>query len=105
MAKIEPPELEKSYPEPTMFGVMPASGFYLRHLRNLEMSHVEIANAAPDARPSFYLSDVERADFFAVTAPRGADGAFALRNVKDLRVSWSRAAADTALSSAENKMM
>ncbi len=105
MAKIEPPELENKYPEPSMFGAMPASGFFLRHMRNVEMSHVEIANATPDARPAFYLTDVKRADFFAVTAPRGADGAFALRGVKDLRIGWSRAAADTALSSADNKML
>ena len=31
-----------------MFGTMPSSGFFLRHIRNLEMSHVEIANT--DAR-------------------------------------------------------
>jgi polygalacturonase len=105
MAKIEPPELESKYPEPSMFGAMPASGFFLRHMRNVEMSHVEIANATFDARPAFYLTDVERADFFAVTAPRGTDGAFALRGVKDLRIGWSRAAADTTLSNADNKML
>ena len=69
------------------------------------MSHVEIANTAPDARPAFHLSDVERADFFAVTAPRNARGAFALHGVKDLRIGWSRAAADTTLSIADNKMI
>jgi polygalacturonase len=105
MAKIEPPELENKYPEPSMFGAMPASGFFMRHLRNLEMSHVEIANTTPDARPAFSLTDVERADFFAITAPRGTDGAFALRGVKDLRIGWSRAAADTTLSSADSKML
>jgi hypothetical protein len=40
---------------------------------------------------------VERADFFAVTAPRNAEGAFALHDVKDLRIGWSRAAADKVL--------
>jgi hypothetical protein len=84
-----------------MFGTMPASGFFLRHVRNLEMSHVEIANATPDARPAVYLHDVERADFFAITAPRtaapGGTGAFALHKVRDLRIGWSRAADDTTL--------
>ncbi|MDE3148229.1 MAG: glycoside hydrolase family 28 protein, partial [Acidobacteriota bacterium] len=105
MAQIQPPERENGYPEPGMFGPMPASGFFLRHMRNLEMSHVEIANAAADARPAFYLMDVERADFFAITAARGANGAFALHDVKDLRVGWSRAAADAALSSVDSKML
>jgi hypothetical protein len=75
-AQVQPPEFENKYPEPGMFGAMPASGFFLRHMRNVEMSHVEIANATPDARPAFYLTDVERADFFAVTAPRNAGRSF-----------------------------
>jgi polygalacturonase len=105
MAQIQPPELEAAYPEPRMFGPMPASGFFLRHVRNVEMSHVEIANATADARPAFYLADVERADFFAVTAPHGADGAFALHDVKNLRIGWSRAAADATLDRVDNKML
>jgi polygalacturonase len=104
-AKVAVPELETGYPEPGRFGVIPASGFFLRHMKNLEMSHVEVANQTSDARPAFYLSSVERADFFAVTAPRGADGAFALHDVKDLRIGWSRAAADTTLDSIDDKML
>jgi len=88
-----------------MFGQVPSSGFFLRHIRNLEMSHVEISNATPDARPAFYLSGVDRADFFSITAPRSADGAFALNDVKDLRIGWSRAAADVVLASVDNKTL
>jgi polygalacturonase len=96
------PEFETKYPDPSMFGVTPASGFFLRHLRNLEMSHVEVANASPDARPAFYLSEVERADFFAITAPKEA---FALHQVKDLRIGWSRATADITLANVDNKTL
>ncbi len=102
-AAIKPPEKEDSYPEPSMFGQIPSLGFFLRHVRNVEMSHVELATVSPDARPAFYLDDVSRADFFAITAPRAADGNFALNNVKDLRIGWSRAAADTTISSADQK--
>jgi polygalacturonase len=104
-AQIQPPELESNYPEPGMFGPMPASGFFLRHVRNIEMSHVEVASIRPDARPTFYLKDVERADFFAVTAPHGSAGAFALHDVRDLRIGWSRAAADTISTSVDNKTL
>ncbi len=104
-AKAHVTEQEDNYPDPARFGTTPSSGFFLRHMRNLEMSHVEIASTLPDARPAFYLNDVERADFFAITAPRTADGAFILQNVKDLRIGWSRAAADTTLSSVENKTL
>ena len=68
-ASLVPPEAERSYPDPTMFGPMPAQGFFLRHLRNLELSHVEIAPMTKDERPSFVLQNVERADFLAITAP------------------------------------
>ncbi len=104
-AAIEVPENENKYPEPNMFGSLPASGFFLRHMRNLEMSHVEVASLAPDARPVFQLADVERADFFAITAPRPAGGVFALNNVRDLRIGWSRAAADTVLAAADHKLI
>ena len=49
---------------------IPAHGFYFRHVnRNLEMSHIEISPIKPDARTSFYLQGVDRADFLAMTAP------------------------------------
>jgi hypothetical protein len=44
---------------------------------------------------------VRRADFFAVTAPPQPN--FALRNVSDLRILWSRAAKDTTLASVTNQ--
>jgi polygalacturonase len=102
-AALRPEEKPDEYPEQAMFGPMPAQGFFLRHLRNLEMSHVEIAAAAPDARPSFYLEDVHRADFLAVTAK--APGAFALHGVTDLRIKWSRAAKDVELASIEQQLL
>jgi hypothetical protein len=104
-AQRQVPEGVNDYPEPGRFGVTPSSGFYLRHMRNLEMSHVEIANATADARPAFYLHDVNRVDFFAITAPPNNGNTFALHNVKDLRIGWSRAAADTTLASADNRTM
>jgi polygalacturonase len=104
-AQRQVPEEENGYPEPGRFGITPSSGFFLRHMRNLEMSHVEIANVSSDARPAFYLDDVNRADFFAITAPPNNGNAFALHAVKDLRVGWSRATADTTLATADNKTL
>ena len=104
-ATAEPAEMADKYRVPNMFGTTPAYGFFLRHMRNLEMSHVEVHPAAADVRPAFFLSDVERADFFAITAPRGTEGAFALHNVKDMRVGWSRAAADATLDHADSRMV
>ena len=95
------PEREDGYPELSSFGATPSNAFYIRHLKNLEMSHIEVAPAAADPRPAFYLEDVNRADFFAVTAPGSPN--FSLHNVTDLRIHWSRAAKDTALAKADNQ--
>ncbi len=92
-AAREPYEGVDQYPDPERFGSTPAHGFYLRHMHRLEMSHVEVRPAAPDARPAFSLTDVNRADFFAITAPTDPP-AFSLHRVKDLRILFSRAAPD-----------
>ena len=49
-----------------MFGDIPATGFFLRHIRNLEMSNVEIATETSDARPAFWLKSVESTGFFPI---------------------------------------
>lgn len=97
------PEMEDGYPELSKFGPTPSNAFYIRHLKNLEMSHVEIAPEKPDARPAFWLEDVQRADFFAITAP--AQKSFVLKKVSDLRILWSRAAKDTTLATAEDETL
>jgi polygalacturonase len=99
---IKVPELEDAYPELLRFGPTPTHGFFIRHLERLEMSHVEIAPANPDPRPAFWLEDVHRADFFAVTAPSGQPN-LSLHGVTDLRVGWSRAAKDATLARADNQ--
>jgi polygalacturonase len=104
-AKIVMPEKEAAYPDPPMFGhTTPSQGFFLRHINRLEMSHVEVAPAQPDQRPSFYLEGVNRADFIAVTAPT-SPAAFALHKVTDLRIAISRAAKDAQLESADDKTL
>jgi polygalacturonase len=100
---IQVPELVDGYPELLRFGPTPANGFFIRHLKHLEMSHVEIAPETADARPAFWLEDVERADFFAITAPVQPN--FALRKVSDLRILWSRAAKDANVAAVEDQTL
>src|ERR1017187_4550979 len=100
---IQVPEMEDGYPELSSFGPTPSHGFLIRHLKNLEMSHVEIAPANADPRPAFWLQDVHRADFFAVTAPSQAN--FELRDVTDLRIAWSRAAKDANVRTTSNETL
>ncbi len=103
-ALLRPPENEAKYPDPNMFGPMPAQGFFFRHVRNLEMSHIEIQPMVPDLRPAMVLEDVNRADFYAITAPATVKN-FALRNVADLRIFMSRAGGDTVLSAAADQLI
>ena len=53
------PEQEKLYPEPWMFGTIPASGLYLRHLRGVTIDDVHFHFAQPDERPLIVTDDVE----------------------------------------------
>ena len=52
-------EKEKAYPEATMWGNLPAKGFYLRHTRNIHFDRIEVHTDAPDARPDFVRSDTD----------------------------------------------
>ena len=52
-------EKEKDYPEATMWGVLPARGFFVRHARNVEFHRVEIVTDQPDQRPDYILIDCE----------------------------------------------
>ena len=45
-----PEELPDAYPEPSMFGVLPAWGLWVRHARGLTIDRLVLATAAPDAR-------------------------------------------------------
>jgi polygalacturonase len=93
-AAIQVPEKENAYPEPGMLGTLPTHGFYFRHVNRLEMSHVEVRPMTPDARPSIYLDDVHRADFYAITAPANPP-AFSINKSSDIRILMSRAAPDS----------
>jgi polygalacturonase len=84
MARVRPEENELGYPEATMFGDLPSTGFFVRHARNVEMSNIEIAVAAPDPRPAIWLDDVAGVDLSRVKVPKGPD-AVSLHSVTELR--------------------
>lgn len=93
LTKIDVPEKEDAYPEPGMLGTLPTYGFYFRHVKRLEMNHVEVRPMKPDARPAIYTDDVQRADFSFITAP-SEPAAFSFNKTTDVRVMMSRAAKD-----------
>lgn len=63
-AKLSPLENEVLYPEPWMFGTIPASGFFIRHAKNVELNNVQIDFKTKDYRPSLWLDDVDGCRLF-----------------------------------------
>ena len=51
------PEKESDYPEFSMFGELPAWGFYIRHVAGLEMKNVALKLKTADYRPAFVFDD------------------------------------------------
>ena len=53
------PEQITKYPEFSMFGELPAYGFYLRHAKSITMKNVKMTLEAEDYRPAIVADDVE----------------------------------------------
>lgn len=105
-ASIIVPEKENVYPEPTMFGTMPSYGFYIRHVKDLEMSHVEVEYVKDDSRPAFALNDVAGADFLRIKAQHAAGvPVFSLNRVEDFEIDLSRPLPATYLAQVEQKQI
>lgn len=82
-AALQPPEKEKEYPEPSMFGPMPAYGFYIRHVDGIEMENIKVRYMTTDLRPPFVLNEVKNADFQDVQAQREPQvPMFVLQNIE-----------------------
>jgi polygalacturonase len=97
-AVADPPELENAYPEPSMFGTLPAYGFFMRHAERVTIDNVEVRYGQQDTRPAIVLRDVVDADFHHDRADKAPDVAtFALDAVDDFRVTTSRPVPDTHL--------
>ena len=59
------PENEKGYPEFTMFEELPSWGFYVRHVKGIQMHNVKLRLQEDDFRPAFVfdrVSDVRLSD-------------------------------------------
>jgi polygalacturonase len=54
----QPPELPNAYPEPSMFGVTPAWGLWVRRARGVRLDHIVLETAQPDAREPMQFDDV-----------------------------------------------
>ena len=52
------PEMIGDYPEPMLFGPLPAWGLYARHVTGLQLRDIQLRTLSADARPPVVLEDV-----------------------------------------------
>ena len=67
------PENEKQYPEPAKMGIMPAYGFFIRHVKGIKFNNVEVSYLGKEVRPAIILDDVKDIELFRVITKPVAD--------------------------------
>jgi len=84
-AKKEIPEKPEAYPASFMYGILPAYGFFCRHLRNLNFHNISISYENEDARPALYCENIQglNIDSFNADISPEANAVFVFNNVKD----------------------
>jgi polygalacturonase len=68
-ARREVPEMESGYPEPELFGVLPAWGLFARHVAHLVVRGMDLGTDDADERPAIALDDVSGARLSDVDLP------------------------------------
>jgi len=83
------PEKETAYPEARMFGMLPASGLYARHVRGLNMNDVAFTAPPGEARPTVIFDDVVGARLIGVksTPVSGGKPVVQVIGSKDVKIS------------------
>ena len=105
-AAIEVPPLIDSYPDPNRFGITPAYGFFIRNVKDLKMSDVEVSFIKDDLRPAFILDHVDGADFQHIRARKTAGSpTFQLNQVKNFSLFNSNQLPNTKLADADKSQL
>ncbi|MEI8288704.1 MAG: glycosyl hydrolase family 28 protein [Verrucomicrobiota bacterium] len=85
------PEQADRYPEFSMFGELPAWGFYVRHGQNIVFENVDFHAVAADFRPALVFDDVQSPALNAVRiTPTGGLPAIVTRNVREMKIQPSQ---------------
>lgn len=87
------PEKDNGYPEARMFGMLPASGLYARHVRDLKLSNVDFASTATEMRPTVIFDDVVGAGLSGLASSPVTGEMAVIQLVDSSDISISRSAA------------
>ena len=80
------PELEDGYPDPRLYGEIPAYGFYIRHASELILEDIDITYLKKDERPVFIMEDVSNSTFRNIeTGVIDSNKTILLKDVQNLR--------------------
>jgi hypothetical protein len=82
-AEAKVPDKAASYPSGHMFGILPAYGFFVRHVRNLTLDGIDLRYdpEADEARPALLLDDVKESCLSKLRmAPTAAGPAVRMRD-------------------------
>ena len=80
-------ELDKVYPEPSLWGVLPSWGVWARHVTNLQLRDIELYTLTPDGRPAMMLEDVRGVTLDNVrVTPNPAASTLVVKDVANLNV-------------------
>ena len=91
------PEVPQAYPESRMFGWLPASGLYCRHVRGLSLRSVSFTAPTQEWRNTSIFEDVHdlRLDNFNTTPAIGGVAPIVLTDTRDVWISGSIAPKDS----------
>jgi hypothetical protein len=84
---------------------MPAYGFFVRHVKGIEMRDVAIEFQQSDARPAFVVDEVTGAEFIHIKTPSRRCATWSLTNVKDFGLTQSRPFLDSYFKSVTQKTL
>jgi polygalacturonase len=90
------PEKIASYPEFSMFGELPAWGFYIRHADGIKIKNMVLTCKGTDYRPAFIADDVKGLSLNALSIPQVKNKpVIVLNKVSDLTLNHTRIPGNT----------
>jgi hypothetical protein len=91
------PEVEGGYPEARMFGMLPVSGLYARHVRDIRLANVSFKATKREARPTIHFDQVSGARISGLSSSAivGSEPVVRMHDTHDAWITASAAPAAT----------
>jgi hypothetical protein len=92
------------YPEPEKFGVLPAYGFFIRHVKNIQLNNVEVSYLGKETRSAIILDDVKGVELNRVKVQTVKNRpSIILKNVSDFSSKGSSPIEDISIKNVKDK--